>query len=89
MDRMKLSPVSSLRIDPRGEGGACADFLFRTQLTDMPLWEKFVEQFRQMPDGADAGWRGEFWGKMMRGAAMIYATVKKEALYAAMLPHLV
>lgn len=84
MKQLQLSPLPSFHVIPRGECGECADFLIQTQLTDMPLWEKFADQFRTMPDGADAGWRGEFWGKMMRGAAMIYATLQRDGLYNAM-----
>lgn len=50
------------------------------QLLDGDLWERFVNQFREDAD-FDAGWRGEYWGKMMRGAAMTYAYTKNPKLY--------
>lgn len=53
------------------------------QLLDEKLWERFVEQFREDAD-YDAGWRGEYWGKMMRGAALTYAYTKNPQLYSAM-----
>lgn len=80
----KLSPIKDFVARPKGEMLNCLSFLINTQLTDMPLWEKFVEQFRIMPDGEDQGWRGEYWGKMMRGAAMIYASFPDPRLYDAM-----
>ncbi len=51
------------------------------QLLDASLWQRFVSQFRVFSDTADKGWRGEYWGKMMRGAAFTYAYTKNEQLY--------
>ena len=53
------------------------------QLLDEDLWTRFVQQFNEDAD-FDAGWRGEYWGKMMRGSAMTYAYTKNPRLYAAM-----
>ena len=53
------------------------------QLLDEDLWARFVQQFNEDAD-FDAGWRGEYWGKMMRGSAMTYAYTKNPRLYAAM-----
>ena len=50
------------------------------QLLDPALWARFVRQFRDHTD-TDGGWRGEYWGKMMRGAAFVYAYTKNETLY--------
>lgn len=54
------------------------------QLRDSDMWRLFVEQFRIFPDDADAGWRGEFWGKMMRGACFVYSYSKDKALFNAL-----
>ena len=51
------------------------------QLLNTTLWERFVHQFRTNADSHDAGWRGEYWGKMMRGASFVYAYTKNPALY--------
>lgn len=51
------------------------------QLRDADMWRLFVEQFRGNPDDHDAGWRGEFWGKMMRGACFVYSYSKDKALF--------
>ncbi len=51
------------------------------QLRDADMWRLFVEQFRSNPDDHDAGWRGEFWGKMMRGACFVYSYSKDQALF--------
>ena len=50
------------------------------QLTDEKLWRRFVQQFREDSD-YEAGWRGEFWGKMMRGASLVYSYSKNPELY--------
>lgn len=54
------------------------------QLRDSDMWRLFVEQFRTSPDDSDAGWRGEFWGKMMRGACFVYSYSKDDALFYAL-----
>jgi len=50
------------------------------QLLNTDLWKRFVQQFREDAD-YDAGWRGEYWGKMMRGACFVYSYTKNEELY--------
>lgn len=50
-------------------------------LTDAVQWRRFVEQFRIHSDSKDKGWKGEFWGKMMRGASLVYDYTKNEELY--------
>lgn len=55
-------------------------FIEDFQLLDEITWKRFVNQFREDAD-FDGGWRGEYWGKMMRGAAMTYAYTKNKALY--------
>lgn len=56
-------------------------FLEGFQLTDAVLWRRFVEQFRTLPDSEDGGWRGEYWGKMMRGACFVYSYTQNKELY--------
>lgn len=51
-----------------------------TQLLDRALWSLFVSQFRFHPDKRRE-WRGEYWGKTMRGASMTYEYTKNEELY--------
>ncbi len=54
------------------------------QLLDTTLWERFVRQFREEDADADGGWRGEYWGKSMRGAAFVYSYTKNPELYKVM-----
>ncbi|MBR7150909.1 MAG: glycoside hydrolase family 127 protein [Clostridia bacterium] len=50
------------------------------RLADPVLWRRFVQQFREDAD-ANGAWRGEYWGKMMRGASMVWAYTRDEELY--------
>lgn len=58
-----------------------AVFIQNHQLLRADDWRLFVEQFRTAPDDADLGWRGEYFGKMMRGACMTWQYTGDEALY--------
>ena len=67
-------------------GGYAADIVRYTvdnQLIDGDTWKIFVDQFRYHTDD-DYGWRGEFWGKMMRGGCLTYRLTKDENLYKAL-----
>lgn len=44
-------------------------------------WNRFASQYSGNPDDEDLGWRGEYWGKMMRGACFVYSYTKNEKLY--------
>ena len=58
-----------------------ARFIEKNQLLFEEDWRLFVEQFKKHTDDADIGWRGEYFGKMMRGAAMTYQYTKNKQLY--------
>ena len=57
------------------------DFITRTQLLDASLWRHFTDVFLTKADVADRGWRGEYWGKMMRGGCLVYRCTADPALY--------
>ena len=57
-------------------------FIEDFQLINPVLWERFVRQFREDDADYEGGWRGEYWGKMMRGACFIYSYTKNPELYA-------
>ena len=58
-----------------------ARFVEENALMNASDWKLFVEQFRRGADDVDSGWRGEYFGKMMRGACMTYQYTKNEELY--------
>ena len=60
---------------------AHARFIINKQLKDRELWKKFVEVFVERPDHMDLGWRGEYFGKMMRGACLSYRYAPDRELY--------
>lgn len=51
------------------------------QLKDRALWKLVTKQFQGTPDDADRGWRGEYWGKLMRGACMTWQYTGDGELY--------
>lgn len=57
------------------------NYVLKHQIKDKALWKKFVNPFREYSDSADNGWRGEFFGKMMRGACIVYSYTKDKELY--------
>lgn len=67
---------------------ADTDFIKRSQLCNVWLWRKFADQFRIAANdderwlGQPNGWRGEYWGKMMRGAVLVCQYAEDEALHA-------
>ena len=65
----------------QGIADQTAKFLQKEQLSDPKLWAKFVDLYRSQPDGENQGWRGEYWGKMMRGGALVCSYTKDPVLY--------
>ena len=65
----------------RGFVDAAFRYIEDFQLMDPVLWDRFVDQFRQEDADHDRGWRGEYWGKMMRGACFVYSYTKNPKLY--------
>ena len=59
------------------------ELITKIQLKDPSKWALFVSQFKNGVDGIvdGRGWRGEYWGKMMRGASMIYRYTQDKELY--------
>ncbi len=55
-------------------------YIERIQLLKPELWKRFVNQYRTEAD-SDGGWRGEYWGKMMRGATFVYSYTQNKDLY--------
>ena len=56
-------------------------FSMEHQLMNEKTWSDFVRLFREDSDDCDKGWRGEYWGKMMRGACLVYRYNGDPALY--------
>lgn len=74
-----LPRVGTVRLTPREKENLL--FITRAQLADEALWELFIDAYRTKADAADRGWRGEFWGKTMRGACLTYRCTGDVKLY--------
>ena len=57
------------------------NFIQTVQVKDKRLWRKFTGVFGSAADVNDKGWRGEYFGKMMRGACLIYMYTGDKELY--------
>lgn len=79
----KLNPLKAGEAEYCGYIDKLVRFTVSYQLTDDETWALFVNQFRIHSDN-DNCWRGEYWGKMMRGGCMTYACTKDEKLYASL-----
>lgn len=77
----KLQAFAPGKLEGKGFGPSVTDFIIDNQLLDVETWKLFVRQYRNKTD-VDNRWRGEYWGKMMRGASMCYRATKNEKLYA-------
>lgn len=76
----RLQPDCSASVTLHGVLGKTVDFVKQKQLYSTEHWCRFVEQFRKDSDGKSRGWRGEYWGKMMRGACFVYETAPDDRL---------
>ena len=56
-------------------------FVEENNLLDRKKWKLFVLQFSIRMDSDNEGWRGEYWGKMMRGASITYLYTRNKELY--------
>lgn len=90
-DLNKLFLCEDADFDYTGEIDDTLLFLQDTHLKNRKMWALFVSQYRVHLDTPSSekngtgkwfgGWRGEYWGKMMRGAVMVYAYTKDAKLY--------
>ena len=61
--------------------GTAERFILDNQLLRRDLWRDFVSMFRLGMDSDNLGWRGEYFGKMMRGGCFTYALTRDPELY--------
>lgn len=70
-----------MKMKYNGIADAAARFVEKEQLKNRSLWKLTADQFANCPDDGDLGWRGEYWGKLMRGACETYLYTRDEELY--------
>ncbi len=80
--QLSLRELGPGKANWEGEIRDALTFAIDEQLLDTELWMRLESQFVPgiAPDD-DGGWKGEFWGKMMRGACMVYSACGCEKLY--------
>ncbi|MBE5742903.1 MAG: hypothetical protein E7360_06295 [Clostridiales bacterium] len=71
--------VSNAKYEKQWDG--LFSYISNSQLKDQVLWKLLIAPYINKTDDFDEGWRGEYWGKLMRGGALIYAYSKDEELY--------
>lgn len=76
---MKFSTAGQITV--KGYPGEMIKYTIDKQFSDDSLWKLTVNQFRLKSDVADGGWRGEFWGKLMRAACLTYEAAPSNKLY--------
>ena len=82
--RLKSDKLFSLEqgsFDYNGYFDKNAKLIQDEYLCNSKTWKMFVRQFKEEGDGKTLAWRGEYWGKMMRGAALTYKYTQNEKLY--------
>ena len=88
----KVGYVSDVQVKENGIMDKAVEFVMAKQLMNRTYWQKFNEVytthediFEEIWDGVPAGkqhrWRGEFFGKQMRGAVLTYIYTKNEELF--------
>ena len=81
MEKSRLEFASAGELKIGGYCGRILDYTIENQLMDVDTWAILVDQFRRQEDSKNDGRRGEYWGKMMRGASLTYRVTKNEKLY--------
>ncbi len=76
----KLSFPSTGEVSWTGDAAERIFFCLDRQLYDVTLWREVAELFGSDCDDANRGWRGEYWGKMMRGGCLVLRATGDEKL---------
>lgn len=76
---MKKISIGGVKIN--GVMNDYLDFVNEQQLKDRATWKRYTDAFLTKADNGDRRWRGEFWGKQMRGAVMVYMVNRDGELY--------
>lgn len=56
-------------------------FVIEDQLKDRATWRSYIDVFSTREDASDERWRGEYFGKQMRGACYAYMYTNDQDLY--------
>lgn len=75
----KINPSEGFRCS--GYEDELIRFAEEKQLLCEDTWELVTNRFKGFADAQDLGWRGEYWGKLMRSGSMVYMYGRNKALY--------
>lgn len=78
---MTMNNLYNIRIETRGLMDSAIRFVVDNQLKDKETWKLYIDVFATREDSEDERWRGEYFGKQMRGACFAYVYTKDEELY--------
>ncbi len=79
VDNLTAMPAGSFII--HGFANDNIELIQNEQLKNRELWASLVDQFRNGLDNNLRRWRSEYWGKLMRGAALTYMYTLDDGLY--------
>ncbi len=77
---MKLTSLQPRRLKLGGYPGALVSMTVEEEFLDREKYRLFASQF-QLHSDRDGSWRGEFWGKFVRGACQCYRIAGNPKLY--------
>lgn len=78
-NRLSIDPAASISLT--GQPDTLVRLVQDMQLKDKTIWSLFVKQFREHPDDAEKSWKGEYWGKLMRGGCITWQYTHDRELY--------
>lgn len=73
-----------MKISYKNEIFDLIEFCKKEQILKPELWKKFTDVFISKSDEADNGWRGEYFGKVLRGACALYKVSPSNEVYEAL-----
>ncbi|MBQ2986412.1 MAG: glycoside hydrolase family 127 protein [Tyzzerella sp.] len=78
---MKMKQLYTQSLKMVGIMDKAVDFVIANQLKDKKTWRTYIDVFTTRDDSEELWWRGEFFGKQMRGACYAYLYSQDEELY--------
>lgn len=76
-----INRIGGVEIKATGIMDSAVRFVIENQLKRRDTWQKAVEVYGTREDVLDGRWRGEYFGKQMRGAALICEYTQDQELY--------
>ncbi len=76
-----MNRITGVEIKTNGIMDNAVNFVINNQLKRRVSWQKAVEVYGTREDVLDGFWRGEYFGKQMRGAALVCEYTKDQELY--------